>query len=140
MAVLDFSKAFDTVPHRRLLRKLELLGIHGELLSWIRAFLTGRTQSVMIEGCFSHPDRVESGVPQGTVLGPLLFLCYINDLPNVLDPHTAVRLFADDLLIYRSIRSQDDQVKLQLDLDALGSWGERWGMKYNTKKNVILCQ
>ena len=139
VAVLDFSKAFDTVPHRRLLRKLELLGIRGELLSWIRAFLTGRTQSVMIEGCFSQPYQVESGVPQGTVLGPLLFLCYINDLPNVLDPHTAVRLFADDLLIYRSIKSQDDQVKLQRDLHALGSWGERWGMKFNTKKcNIML--
>ena len=93
----------------------------------------------MIEGCFSQPDQVESGVPQGTVLGPLLFLCYINDLPNVLDPHTAVRLFADDLLMYRSIKSQDDQVKLQRDLHALGSWGERWGMKFNTKKcNIML--
>ena len=81
----------------------------------------------MIEGCHSKADRVESGVPQGTVLGPLLFLCYINDLPDVLDPHTSVRLFADDLLVYRSIVTQADQVKLQHDLDALGAWGDRWG-------------
>ena len=134
MAVLDFSKAFDNVPHRRLLRKLELLSIHGQLHSWIRAFLTGRTQSVMVDGCHSQADPVKSGVPQGTVLGPLLFLCYINDLPNFLDPKTAVRLFADDLLVYRSIVTQTDQVTLQNDLHALAAWGDRWGMKFNTKK------
>ena len=99
--MLDFSKAIDTVPNRRLLRKLELLGVHGVLHSWIRAFLTGRTHSVMIDGCRSPPDRVESGMPQGTVLG--------------------VRLLSDDLLVYRSIKSQADQVQLQHGLDALGA-------------------
>ena len=123
VAVLDFSKTFDTVPHLRLLRKLELLGIHGELLTWIRSFLSARTQRVMIEGCHSKAHSVDSGVPQGTVLGPLLFLCFINDLPSVVDPHTSVRLFADDCLLYRSIRSMSDKVQVQCDLDALSKGG-----------------
>ena len=138
MAVLDFSKAFDTVPHHRLLSKLRLYGLHGNLLAWIRSFLSSRTQSILIEGHRSREDSVVSGVPQGTVLGPLLFLCFINDLPSVLDPKTAVRLFADDCLIYRSIYSQDDRKQLQRDLDSLGSWGDSWGMRFNTKKCNIM--
>ena len=116
--VLDFSKAFDTVPHKRLLQKLEFYGIQGELLSWIPSFLSARTQSVVVKGCRSPEDKVLSGVPQGTVLGPLLFLCHINDLPSVVDPQTAVRLFADDCLVYRSITSNSDHRQLQLDLQA----------------------
>ena len=110
--VLDFSKAFDTVPHKRLLQKLQLLGINGCILDWIRSFLSSRLQSVVIDGSRSQEDTVLSGVPQGTVLGPLLFLCHINDLPSVVDPQTAVRLFADDCLLYRSIKSTEDQVQL----------------------------
>ena len=71
-------------------------------------------------------------------MGPLLFLCFINDLPSVLDPKTSVRLFADDCLIYRSIHSQDDRTQLQKDLDSLGSWGDSWGMRFNTKKCNIM--
>ena len=138
VVVLDFSKAFDTVPHLRLLRKLELLGIHGELLTWIRSFLSARTQRVMIEGCHSKAHSVDSGVPQGTVLGPLLFLCFINDLPSVIDPHKSVRLFADDCLLYRSIRSMSDKVQLQCDLDALSKWGDCWGMHFNVNKCHIM--
>ena len=85
-----------TVPHKRLLQKLEFYGIHGELLSWIWSFLTARTQSVVVEGYHSPKDKVLSGIPQGTVLGPLMFLCHINDLPSIVDPQTAVRLFTDD--------------------------------------------
>ena len=110
VAVLDFSKAFDTVPHGRLLRKLEHCGINGPIIIWIKNFLGYRKQSVMIEGVKSREDTVDSGVPQGTVLGPLLFLIYISDLPSILHPQTAVRLFADDCLIYRSVQSIDDQV------------------------------
>ena len=136
--VLDFSKAFDTVPHERLLQKLELYGLHGDLHNWIRSFLTSRSQSVMIDGCHSQEDRVLSGVPQGTVLGPLLFLCHINDLPSVVDPNTAVRLFADDCLLYRSITSPSDQFQLQRDLAALSHWGDCWGMRFNVKKCNVL--
>ena len=77
--MLDFSKAFDTVPHQRLLYKLKHVSIHGHLHSWIELFLTLMTQIVLIEGHRSHEDRVDSGIPQRTVLGPLLFVCYISD-------------------------------------------------------------
>ena len=117
--VLNFSKAFDTIPHRRLISKLEFCGISGPIRDWIRAFLSPRTQRVLIDGCDSREDAVDSGVPQGTVLGPLLFLIDISDLPSVVDPGTAVRLVADDGLIYRSINSKADQPQLQKDLDAL---------------------
>ena len=121
--VLDFSKAFDTVPHKRLLQKLEFYGIQGDILLWIRSFPTSRTQSVVVDGCRSREGAVLSGVPQGTVLGPLLFLCHINDLPSVVDPASAVRLLADDCLLYRSIKSLQDHAQLQRDLHALALWG-----------------
>ena len=134
VAILDFSKAFDTVPHHRLLHKLQFCGVDGDIHLWVKNFLTTRTQSVLIDGDCSREDPVESGIPQGTVLGPLLFLIYISDLPSVLHPNTAVRLFADDCLIYRSIHNTQEQVKLQHDLDALELWGRNWGMKFNTAK------
>ena len=140
VAILDFSKAFDVVPHARLIRKLRLYDIQGHRLQWISSFLRGRTQSVMVDGVRSHTgsfiegDDVVSGVPQGTVMGPLLFLLYINDLPSVLDPSTSCRFFADDCLIYRAIKSLSDQVTLRRDLEALHDWGELWGLKFNVAK------
>ena len=97
VAILDFSKAFDTVPHNKLLHKLYHLGIQGPILSWLRNFLTQRSMRVVLEGYSSNPTSVDSGVPQGTVLGPLLFLCHINDLPKAVT--SQVRLFADDSLL-----------------------------------------
>ena len=138
VGILDFSRAFDTVPHERLLGKLASYGISGPLNSWIRAFLTGRTMSVTIDGVTSDPAEVLSGVPQGTVLGPLLFLIYINDMPGVVSNGTYVRLFADDCLAYRPIHSDQDQIILQQDLTALQNWAERWGMRFNTKKCHIM--
>ncbi|CAH1273383.1 Hypp5110 [Branchiostoma lanceolatum] len=135
-AVLDFSKAFDTVPHERLLSKLKHYGISDLLQSWLRAFLTERTQRVVFDGGTSKAVRVTSGVPQGTVLGPLLFLLYINDLPNSVDSH--VRLFADDCLIYRTISKPSDAQALQSDLDALSEWQNRWLMSFNPSKCHIL--
>ena len=97
--LLDFSKAFDKVHHSSLLKKLKYFGISGPLHQWIQDFLIGREQTVIINGSKSSPITVNSGVPQGTVLGPLLFLIYINDLPNCINTGTKVRLFADDCII-----------------------------------------
>ena len=135
-AVLDFSKAFDTVPHRALLVKLERYGIRGHLLDWIAEFLCNRKMRVVVDGETSDETDVKSGVPQGTVLGPLLFLVHINDLPDCVK--SQVRLFADDCLLYRTINCFNDHLALQKDLDELCIWAERWGMKFNAKKCYIL--
>ena len=113
MVVLDFSKAFDKVPHRRLLSKLRLYGIQGHTLKWNEAFLGDRTQSVVADGCHSNTASVTSGVPQGTVLGPLLFLPFNNDLPAILDPRTKCRLFANDCPVYCVIHTIEDQIQMQ---------------------------
>jgi hypothetical protein len=136
VAILDFSKAFDTVPHQRLLHKLDHYGIRGPIHGWIANFLTQRKMRVVIEGDMSEEVVVESGVPQGTVLGPLLFLCHINDLPDCVQ--STVRLFADDCLLYREIRSFRDHLLLQSDLKKLEVWAETWGMKFNAQKCYIM--
>lgn len=133
MVLLDFSKAFDKVPHQRLLRKLDFYGIRSNTLGWIQSFLDKRTQQVIIEGTHSSPASVYSGVPQGTVLGPLLFLCYINDLPEAVS-FSNTRLFADDALLYRTIRNKEDQARLQQDLDSLAKWEQLWQMDFNPDK------
>ena len=136
VAILDFSKAFDTVPHSKLLHKLEHYGIQGSILLWLQAFLTTRTMRTVVEGEASEEVRVESGVPQGTVLAPLLFLCHINDLPDAVK--SQVRLFADDCLVYRTIKSFEDHLTLQKDLDNLQQWATDWGMRFNAKKCYIM--
>ena len=98
MIILDFSKAFDKVSHKLLLLKLKGMGITGDIHTWIRSFLSGRSQRVVVNGEYSDSATVDSGVPQGTVLGPILFLCYINDMPSCVK--SQVRLIADDSLLY----------------------------------------
>ena len=136
VAVLEFSKAFDVVPHQRLLGKLRHCGIDGLTLAWIESFLSGRSQRVIVDGVCSSWSPVLSGVPQGTVLGPLLFLIYINDLHDCV--MSRVRLFADDCLIYREIHNLEDQLALQKDLDILEQWANKWGMQFNPAKCNIL--
>ena len=134
--LIDFEKAFDKVPHSRLLYKLQFYGIRGRTNAWIKSFLSNRKQQVVLEGTKSDKDDVLSGVPQVTVLGPLLFLTYINDMPS----HTEsdVRLFADDSLLYREIRNTNDSIQLQEDLNALESWEKKWLMRFSPSKcNVI---
>ena len=120
VAILDFSKAFDTVPHKKLLHKLEQYGIEGCILAWLKDFLTNRKMKTVVEGEKSDDVKVDSGVPQGTVLGLLMFLCHINDLPDTVK--SQVRLFADDCLLYRTIKSQSDHEILQQDLNNLQKW------------------
>ena len=114
---MNFAKAFDKIPYRRILYKLNYYGISGPILHWILAFLSNRTQTVVIDGKSSSTVPVTSGVPQGTVLDPVLFLVYINNPSDYLT-HSQRRLFADDSIIYIPIKSQHDCNKLQQDLDA----------------------
>jgi hypothetical protein len=136
IVILDFSKAFDTVPHRKLLHKLDHYGVRGPVHAWLTNFLTQRKMRVVLEGEASEEVAVESGVPQGTVLGPLLFLCHINDLPESVT--STVRLFADDCLLYREIRSFQDHLALQADLNNLEKWADTWGMRFNAQKCYVM--
>ena len=134
--LLDFAKAFDSVPHERLLlinNKLSSLGIHGKVLSWLRFFLTKRKQRVVINGTFSDWAIVTSGVPQGTVFGPLLFLIYVNDLASVVK-HSTVKMFADDVLLYAPANTLKECSSLQNDLTAISSWASCWQLKLNPTK------
>ena len=123
LIIMNFAKAFDKVPHRRLLYKLQYYGIQENTLLWIQAFLSDCTQTVVVNGISSNTVPVTSGDPQGTVLGPILFLIYINDFPEY-QSHSKLRLFADDSIIYRDIKTQDDCLKLQQDLDSTARWEE----------------
>ena len=138
MLILDFSKAFDTVPHQRLLYKMSHYGITSNTLQWVSAWLTTRQQRVCVDGESSRNNPVRSGVPQGTVLGPLCFLIYINDMGNSISRKTTLRLFADNSLLYRSIKTIDDRKKLQEDLTTLTKWAETWQMTFHPAKYFIL--
>ena len=130
--IMDFAKAIDKVPHRRLLYKLDYYGIRGSTHKWITPWLSGRFQKVVLDGQASDPVPVLSGVPQGSVLGPVLFLIFINDLPENI--RSSVRLFADDCVLYRNIESPMDCQFLQDDLNSLAQWETDWQMKFNVAK------
>ena len=134
--ILDFSKAFDKVSHKHLALKLKYYGINKIVLDWINSFLTSRTQRVILDGATSDKIQVTSGVPQGSVLGPILFLLYINDLPT--ETHSHIRLFADDAILYREIKSNTDCTILQEDLNRLANWETKWLMEFNPSKCQIL--
>ena len=120
------------MPHERLLLKLNRHGIDGPLLLWFRNFLKNRQQRVTIRGTFSNWSLVTSGVPQGTILGPTLFLLYVNDIPNVVT--SSIKMFADDTKIYREINNAEDTLALQSDLDCLENWTRSWQVKFNLQK------
>ncbi len=132
--LLDFSKAFDTVPHRRLIHKVKALGVHPKICRWIRNFLSGRLQRVNVAGSTSSWLPVTSGVPQGSVIGPLLFSIYINDIHRDITPGTVMNLFADDALLYRAVTTTGDCAIVQHDLDTLSRWSGTWMLKFNVSK------
>ena len=127
MVILDLSNAFETVPYKKLLFKLSKYGITGNINKWIQSFLVHRKQQVIVEGESSKPCSVDSGVSKGSVLGPLLFLCHINDLPQRVTSKD--RLLADDCLLHRPIHSPRDQLLLKQNLATLETWAEDWGMR-----------
>ena len=134
---LDFVKAFDTIPHQELLFKLWAHGITGPLWHWFKAYLNNRQHYVSVEGESSHVLPVKSGVPQGSVLGPLLFIIFVNDIPNSTS-FCRSYLFADDTKFLESICQQDSCLQLQHDLDSLGAWCSTWKLSINNSKCAYL--
>ena len=132
----DFKKAFDKVPHRRLINKVESYGIKGEILGWITAFLSNRTQQVTVNGESSEFKKVTSGIPQGSVLGLLLFVIFINDLPEQVN--SECYLFADDTKIFREIEGSDDHTILQNDINTMLDWADKWQLQFYPDKCVSM--
>ena len=149
IAFLDFCKAFDSVSHAHLIRKLDQSGIKGPLLHWFSSYLDKRLQRVVIDGKSSDWLPVTSGVPQGSILGPALFVLFINDMPNVLSHSSTLALFADDAKCFRAIRSYTDCALLQDDIGKLVDWSNNWKLDFNVdkcslctvsrKRNPIIC-
>ena len=132
---IDFRKAFDSVSHSKLIFKLSLYNIRGNLLKWITAFLTDRSQQVKISSALSDPIRIVSGVPQGSVLGPTLFLLFINDLSSVVNNlECTIKLFADDLKLYSSYRDKNHSHDLTVALERIIIWSDTWQLPIASKK------
>ena len=130
---LDYAKAFDLVDHELLIHKLQCYGIQGSLLAWIKSFLTDRYQTVSVNGTHSYKSKVKSGVPQGTVLGPILFLVYINDIDKCIK-HSFISCFADDTRVSKGISDSADVKHLQEDLNQVIQWTSKNNMKLHEKK------
>ena len=133
---MEFSKAFDKVDHNKLIYKLSALGIHHLTTRWIKSCLQCRTKQVRIDWCTSATLPVVSVVPQGSVLGPCLFLAYINDLPDSIK--NKVRLLADDTIMYLTVKSPTDTNIFQNDLRALEQYEQDWSMAFNSDKIEVL--
>ena len=134
--LLDFQKAFNTVPHQRLLSKLSSYSIQNETYSWINSWLTQRKQRVIVDGSASAWTPVKSGVPQGTVLGPLMFLIILMILGT--EYHLICGFFANDCILYRTVTSLEDSKQLQCDLDSISEWSRLWQMNFNIRKCTVL--
>ena len=131
---LDISKAFDRVWHKGLLHKLRKCGITGRLLDWLKDYLTDRQQRVIINGEFSDWGKINAGIPQGSVLGPLLFLIFINDITYVVK-HCKIRLFADDTCLFIEIEDPEVQaIQLNEDLESLNKWAKKWHVDFSPPK------
>ena len=135
---LDYAKAFDKVDHQILLQKLYQYGIRGKLLSWLNSYLSDRSQTVVVNGHHSKPELVKSGVPQGTVLGPVLFIIYLNDLESCIK-HSIASSFADDTRLKKTIQSTDDSKLLQEDIANAIKWSDENNMKLHQSKFELLA-
>ncbi|CAM1307444.1 Uncharacterised protein r2_g1733 [Pycnogonum litorale] len=133
---MDFQKAFDSVPHRRLILKLEAHGIKQQVLQWITAFLSNRKQQVVLKDTHSQEADVTSGIPQGSVLGPALFVLYINDLPENIT--NKVKMFADDTKLYGKSDTAEDTNSIQEDLTKLQEWSEKWLLNFHPQKCTVV--
>ena len=140
LLILDFSKVFDTVPHRRLLHKLQHYGVTRKTNEWIESWLCQRQQRVVLDGSKSSDSEVLSGIPQGTVLCPLMFLLYVNDIGNKVSPKTSFKFFAYDCLLYRTINSASDEEQLRQDLNTMVEWSNTWLMRFNAAKCHLLTR
>ena len=134
---IDIAKAFDSVSHEKLIFKLEKCGVRGKFLSWIRSFLRNRTQSVKTGEKISGATSVTSGVPQGSVLGSVLFLIYINDLVDVLS-NCSVSIFADDSKLYFKADTDNDISAIQRDIDSIMTWCDEWQLTVAASKCNVL--
>ena len=132
---LDIRKAFDTVPHNELLIKLRTMGISGNLWQWFKSYLLNRQHCVKIQNKYSDLLPVLSGIPQGSILGPLLFLVYVNDIPQYTTSTTL--LFADDTKCFRIINDPTGSITLQQDINSLVEWTTEWNLHY--AKSHISC-
>ena len=131
----DFSKAFDSVPHRDLVDRLYQIQLHPNIINLLESYLSGRFQSVVVNGYTSDPMRVISGVPQGSVLGPLLFIMYVNSLCNLnFSDNCELVMYADDLVLYKSITSENDWDELQSDIFKISMWTEKNHLSFNISK------
>ena len=134
IAIIDLSKAFDSVPHEELLCKLETYGIKGSIHKWLRTLLTERHMQVVVEDETSNKMTIDSGVPQETVLGPILFLCHINDIPCSV---TYKYDYSPTIVFFiQSEHKRADHISLQNALSELEKWAEIWDMRFNAK-NVL---
>ena len=133
---LDFQKAFDKVPHHRLLRKVRALGIDGAVARWIENWLDDRRQRVVVHGSVSEWVPVISGVPQGSVLGPLLFIIYVNDMDG--DMAARISKFADDTKLGMNVAEEGNVARLQEDLRKIGEWSDTWQMPFNVSKCKVM--
>ena len=132
------EKAFDKVPHKQLLRKIKSYNINEQIFGWIESFLSTRRQRVHVLDSFSNWALVLSGLPQGSILGPLLFLIYINDLVDCCSSESEVALYADDTKLYKYIRCEDDFINLQTDLNNILDWIKKWSLSLNVDKCKVV--
>ena len=138
MVYLDFARAFDKVPHARLMIKIRALGITGNIANWIEAWLRDRKQRVVLNGQQSSWKSVTSGVPQGSVLGPCLFVIFINDIDTAVDTLTVIKKFADDSKLAKAVNNLEQRDSLQQTLNFVFKWSQEWQMLFNTDKCVVM--